>query len=280
VSVVVTDRGYFGTIGIPLQAGRVFDNSDRHRLQVAVVAASVGEHAWPGRDAVGQRFRIGRDDAPLIEVVGVVGDVRGIGLTANPTLDVYLPYCQSDMVLYSDQMSVVVRTVRGPPEDLSAIRTAIREAAPTLPLPAFRTMDDIATASVAERRFEMDLVLLIGVVAMMLAGIGIYGVVSHAVARRTNEIGIRMALGAQPRAVRRLVFTQSILPVAAGLTAGLIASMLLGRLLRSLLFETRPTDLLTMLGATALLGAVAAVAIYLPARRAVRIDPIVALRSE
>jgi hypothetical protein len=100
------------------------------------------------------------------------------------------------MVLYSDQMSVVFRTVRDAPEDLSAIRTTIRETAPTLPLPAFRTMDDITTASLTQRRFEMDLVLLMGVVAMMLAGLGIYGVVSHAVAQRTNEIGIRMALGA------------------------------------------------------------------------------------
>jgi putative ABC transport system permease protein len=125
------------------------------------------------------------------------------------------------MVLYSDQMSVVIKTVRDAPEDLSAIRTSIRETAPALPLPAFRTMDDIVTASVAQRRFQMDLVLLMGVVAMMLAGLGIYGVVSHAVALRTNEIGIRMALGAQPRAVHRLVFTQSCLPVAAGLTAQL-----------------------------------------------------------
>jgi hypothetical protein len=145
------DGGYFGTVGIPLQAGRIFDDSDRHRLQVAVVAASVSERAWPGQDAVGQRFRLGRGDAPSIEVVGVVGDLRAESLTTNPTLDVYLPYWQSDMVLYSDQMSVVFRTVRDAPEDLSAIRTTIRETAPTLPLPAFRTMDDITTASLTQR---------------------------------------------------------------------------------------------------------------------------------
>jgi putative ABC transport system permease protein len=278
---MVTDPGYFRTIGIPIQAGRIFDDTDRNRRAVAVVAAVVAERVWPGQNAVGQRFRLGPDDAPLIfEVVGVVGSVRGVTLTEGPTLDVYVPYWQSDLSLYSDQVSVVLRTAADVPEAFPAIQAAIRKIDPEMPVPAFRTMDDIAEDSVAQRRFEMNLVLLMAAAAMLLASLGIYGVVSHGVAQRTNEIGIRMALGARAGDVQRLVFEQSILPVAAGLCAGLIASVPLSGLLQSLLFGLSPTDWLTMTAAAALLGIVAAVAIYFPARRATRIDPLLALRYE
>jgi putative ABC transport system permease protein len=278
--MAVTDPGYFQTIGIPLQAGRIFDEADRNRRLVAVVAESVAERVWPGQNPVGQRFRLGPDQAPLVEVVGVVGNVRGVSLIERPTLHVYLPYWQSEASLYSDQVSLVLRTATTMPEAFSAIRTAIRQIDPELPVPAFRTMEETVDESVALRRFQMNLVLLVAAATMLLACLGIYGVVSHGVAQRTNEIGVRMALGAQAGDVQRLLFGQSGLPVAAGVAAGLIASVPLSRLLRSMLFGIGPTDWLTMWTAAALLGTAAAAAIYLPARRATRVDPLLALRCD
>jgi putative ABC transport system permease protein len=133
VAMAVTDPGYFQTIGIPLQAGRIFDEADRNRRLVAVVAESVAERVWPGQNPVGQRFRLGPDQAPLVEVVGVVGNVRGVSLIERPTLHVYLPYWQSETSLYSDQVSLVIRTATNMPEAFSAIRTAIRQIAPKPP---------------------------------------------------------------------------------------------------------------------------------------------------
>jgi predicted permease len=280
VAILATDPGYFRTIGIPLRAGRIFDESDRDGAEVAVVAISVANRAWPGQNPVGKRFRFGRDDAPLIEVVGVVGSVRAVSLTDGPTLDVYLPYWQSDMSLYSNQLSVVVKRSEGAPDALQSIRAAIRETDPELPVPAFRTLDDIADASVAQRRFAVKLVMLLAVLAVLLTSSGIYGVLSLAVAQRTREIGIRMALGARAGDVRRLVFGHSFVPVTVGLIGGLLASVALGGVLRSMLFGITPTDPLTMTGAAAVLGSVAAVAIYFPARRATRVDPLLALKHE
>jgi predicted permease len=280
VSILGTDPGYFRAIGIPVQAGRIFDNTDRNRRQVAVVAASLAGRAWPGQNPVGQRFRFSRNDGPFIEVVGVVGNVRSVSLTDDPPLDVYLPYWQSDMSLYSDQVSVVFRTVEDAPNASVTIRAAIHDIDPELPLPEFRTMDDIAEASVAPRRFEKNVVLLLAAAAMLLASLGIYGVVSQAVAQRTNEIGIRMALGARARDVRRLVFTQSFPPVVVGLGAGLVASSLLGGLLRGLLFGVSRTDPWMMTAAVVLIIIVAAMAIAIPARRATQIEPLLGLRCE
>jgi putative ABC transport system permease protein len=280
VAMAVTDPGYFQTIGIPLQAGRIFDEADRHRRLVAIVAEALAERVWPGQNPVGQRFRVGPDNAPLVEVVGVVGNVRGVSLTESPTLHVYFPYWQSDDSLYSDQVSLVFKTAANMPAAFSAIRRAIREIDPELPVPAFRTMADTIDESVALRRFQMNLVLLVAAVAVLLACLGIHGVVLHGVAQRTNEIGIRLALGAQTGDVQRLVFTQGGWPVAAGLAAGLIAWVPLNRFLRSLLFGISPTDWLTMWVVAALLGSVAAAAMYVPARRAARVDPLLALRGD
>jgi putative ABC transport system permease protein len=169
-----------------------------------------------------------------------------VSLTEGPTLDVYVPYWQSDMSLYSDQVAVVMRTAKDVPEAFSSIRAAIREIDPELPMPAFRTMDDIADASVAQRRFQMELVLLVAIAILLLASLGVYGVMSHTVAQRTNEIGIRMAVGARAGDVQRLVFGQSLVPVAAGLGAGVITFVPLSGLVRGLLFGISPTDWLTM----------------------------------
>lgn len=266
---------YFRTMGIPLRAGRIFSEADRER-KIALVSALAAARVWPGENAIGKRFRQGGDQTPLLEVVGVVGDVRGVSLNKAPTLTVYMPYWQS----FFNQASLAVRTAMNPLGASSAIRGAVRQIDPELPVPAFRTMEDIVAESVAQRRFQMSLVLLFAVVAVLLASLGIYGVVSYSVAQRTNEMGVRMALGARPAAIRHMVLRQNLLPVAIGLAAGVSASMALGRLLGSLLFGVSAGDPITILGVVGLLSAVAAAATLIPARRATHVDPVTALRYE
>jgi len=162
----------------------------------------------------------------------------------------------------------------------SVVRDAIRQVDVELAIPTIRTMDAVVAASVAQRRFQMNLVVLFAGIAMLLASLGIYGVVSYSVAQRTNEFGIRLALGAQPGQIRRLVFRQGLTPVAVGLSAGVVASIGSGQLLATLLFGLAPTDPMTMAGAVVMLGLMAAFAVALPARRATQLDPLLALHYE
>ena len=266
---------YFGTLGIPLRAGRFFSEQDRGRT-VGLISAITAQRLWPDQNPLGRRFHMGGDQSPLIEVVGIAGDVRGVSLTKTPSLTVYLPYWQRNY----GPVSLVVRTTAAPLAASSAIRTAIRAVDPELPVPAFRTMDEIVAESVANRRFQLTLVLLFGLTALLLAGLGIYGVVSYSVAQRTNELGIRMALGAPLSGIRSLVLRQSLPPVALGLAAGVLSSLALGRLLNSLLFGVGAGDPLTIAAVAVLLIVVAIAAAYIPARRATRVDPITALRYD
>jgi predicted permease len=266
---------YFGTLGIPLRSGRVFAEADR-AYRVALVSALAAERLWPGQDPVGKRMQMGGDDTPLLQVVGVVGDVRGISLDKAPTMTVYVPYWQR----FQTQALLAVRTPLDPGVVGPDLRIALRRVDPELPVPQFRTMDDIVSMSVAERRFQTRLVMLFGLVAALLASLGIYGVVSHSVAQRTGELGIRMALGALPAALCWLVLRQCLVPVAAGLACGLAGSGMTGPLLSSLLFGVRPVDPLTMTAVALGSSAIAGLAAYIPARRATRVDPVVALRQD
>jgi putative ABC transport system permease protein len=267
--------GFFRTMGIPLRAGRIFEEADRSR-KVGLLSTVTAARLWPGENPIGKRFRMGGDDSPLMEVAGVVGDVRAVSLNKTPSLTVYVPYWQR----FQNQASLAVRTSIDPLAASSAIRAAIRQVDRELPVPAFRTMEDIVAESVAQRRFQMSLVLLFAGAAVLLASLGIYGVVSYSVAQRTNEMGIRMALGAQPGNIRRMVLGQSLLPVCAGLLAGVMASVALGRVLGSLLFGVSAWDPATISGVLTLLIAVAATATLPPVRRATRVDPMSALRYE
>ena len=197
-------------------------------------------------------------------------------MNKNPSATVYVPYWQRNF----GQASLAVKTAMEPLAASSAIRAAIRAVDPELPVPAFRTMDEIVSESVAQRRFQMTLVLLFGLTALLLASLGIYGVVSYSVAQRTNEMGIRMALGAPLAGIRSLVLRQSLPPVVLGLGIGVFASLALSRVLSSLLFGIGAGDPLTILGVIALLSSVAIGAAYIPARRATQVDPITALRYE
>jgi putative ABC transport system permease protein len=267
---------FFETMTIPLRSGRVFRESDGERA-VALVSTSLAERAWPGQNPIGRRFRLGSPTSRSYDVVGVVGEVRGVSLsqqTLSPS--VYVPYWIRDF----SRTSLLVKTTKDPVAAYAAIRRVVRTLDSELPIPAPRTMEDVVTASVAPRRFQMQMVLAFAATALFLAALGIYGVVSYSVGQRTGELGLRMALGASPGNVSRIVLSQAMLPVACGLAAGVVAAAGIGRALRSMLFGVTPLDPATLVLVPVVLTVVAGLASYIPARRATRVDPIVALRTE
>ena len=267
---------FFQTMGISLRAGALLSNADLDG-RTALVSAALAERAWPNENPLGKRFRVGSAQSLLYEVVGVVNDVRGRSLSGNlefPT--VYVPYWRRAF----SEISLAIKTTDDPAATYALVRQTIRRFDAELPIPAMRTMDDVVLASVAPRQFQMRLVLAFGIVALLLAGLGVYGVVSYSVAQRTSELGVRMALGAAPRTVAASVLVQAMLPVALGLCAGLVAAVAAGRAVRAMLFDVSPLDPVTLASVSIVLLVVGAVACYLPARRAMRLDPLSALRTE
>ncbi len=267
---------YFRTLGIPLARGRIFEEADRDR-KVALISERAARRLWPGENPQGRRFKIGDPDGPFVEVAGVVGDVRSTGLDRPPQMTVYVPYWQRRGW---QGPALAVRAAIDPSAMALSIRGAIRAIDPELPVPQFRTMQQIVDDSVAQRRFQMTLILVFAVAALMLASLGVYGVVSYSVASRTSELGIRMALGAHASDILRMIVRQAMAPVVVGLSVGLGAALLAGRLLAGLLYGVTATDTLTIGIVVATLGAVAALASLIPARRATRIDPLVVMRYE
>ncbi len=266
---------YFRTMGLSLQAGRLFNDADRER-QVAVISMSIAKRAWPSEDPVGKRFRFGPPIAPDREVIGVINDVRGVSLEAGPSFSVYVPYWQGFFI----GTSFAVKTRQDPVAIAPAIRAAIRSIDAELPLSALQTMDEVVEGSVAQRRFQTNLVLVFGAAALLLASLGVYGVMSYAVTQRTTEIGIRLALGAERGAVLRMVLRQALRPVAAGVAAAVPLALGTSSWLRSLLFGVSPQDPTTITIACLTLITAAVLAAYLPARRAANLDPLNALRYE
>jgi predicted permease len=267
---------YFRTLGIPLRQGRIFEESDRER-KLAVVSELTARQLWPRQNAVGKRLKVGDPDGEFVEVAGVVGDVKGAGLDKTPSMTVYQPYWQRRTW---GGPALAVRTAIDPVAMASSIKSVIHDLDSELPVPQFQTMEQIVEESVAQRRFQMDLVLLFAGAGLVLACLGVYGVVSYNVALRTSEMGIRMALGARGVDIATMILRQGMMPVAAGLCGGLAASLVAGRVLSGLLFGVAPVDPLTMLGVTLTLAAVAGLAGFLPARRASQVDPLTALRYE
>ncbi len=267
--------GFFGTMGIPLLSGRLFRESDGDH-EVAVISAALAQRLWPSQDPLGRRFIEGVRAQHPIEVVGVVGDVRGVSLTKTPNPTAYQPYWQR----FQSHVGLVVRTASAPAALAGAIRHEIRRLDPEMPVPAFRTLEQLVDASVAQRRFQLDLVLLFALAALALAAVGVYGVVAQLVAQRTNEIGIRMALGARAADVRWMVLLEGLEPVAAGLAAGFAGALFAGRLVSGFLFGVNAADPLTFCTVAGVLLAAALAACLIPARRATRIDPLEALRYE
>jgi predicted permease len=270
----VTDD-YFKTIGTPLRQGRPFGADDRGQ-QVVIVSERTASALWPGGSAIGQRMSVG-SSRPSAEVVGVVADVRTSTLEETGSLVVYLPM----RGLASSQAVMIARTA-GVANDVAAaaVRDALRRVDPTVAVPKIRTTGQVVSATLAARRFQLALLTLFALLALVTASVGIYGVISQSLASRTNEIGVRLALGAQPSDVHRLVLREGLTPIALGLAVGIAGSLAAGRVISSLLFEVRPGDPMTMASVGLLLGVVGVVACAIPARRATRTGLAVMLRAE
>ncbi len=268
-----TSLGYFDVMGIPLVRGRLFISADLGGSHVLVNSALV-QRFWPGIDPIGKRLNVcSLDPQPCwLDVVGVVGDVHQFGLDAAPTYDVYAAGGWTP--------NFVVRTSSDPAALAHAAIEEIQTVDPNLPVIHVTTLDGLLSRTVAPRRFSTVLLGIFASLALLLAAVGIYGVMSYVVSLRTGEIGIRMALGAQPRDIRRLIIGRGAKLALTGIAIGLAGALALTRLLSSLLFEVRAGDPATLGAVVSLLFAVALLACYIPARRAMRADPMIALRYE
>jgi len=280
-----TTPGYLEALRIPLIAGRSFTDADNAGTAAgaAIVSRAFAERFWPGENPIGKGVASARGSAPFYHVVGVVGDVHAASLEDPPAIAIYYPVVPNtpQWNWYLDELFLVVRTGLASPESLlPAIRGAVAEVDPAIPLANAEEMQPIVDRSMTRLSFTMKLLGVAGAVALLLAAIGLYGTISYVVARRTSEIGVRIALGAQSPAVQRLVVGTSLRLTAAGLGVGVIAALILTRLLRTLLFGVGPTDLVAYAAASALLALVALAAAWAPARRATRVDPMIALRAE
>jgi len=274
------DAGYFKTMGIPLLAGRDFTTQDTPEApKVAIVSERIVREYFPGGPgaALGRRVRLD-DRGEWLTVVGVVADIRQMGLDRQVQPMIYVPF-QQDSSWFVRFVSFVARTAT-PASVVKGIRAEIRRVAPDLPIESTLTMDEAVAASVASPRFRMVLLVLFAMSATLIATCGIYGLMDYAVTQRRREIGVRMALGAKRRDVLRLVLTRALRIVVVGLIVGLAGAAALTRVLQRFLFGVTPTDPIAFTIVTLLLMAVGLLAAWLPARRATRIDPCAALRAE
>lgn len=268
---------YFQSIGMHLVQGRFFEDGDIGK-NVAIVSETLTKRVWPGENPIGKQFHPGPDNAPLVEVVGVAGDVRTISLDKPPTSVVYLPYGGTQM---PPTASLVVRTNAANPAVFApAVQYQIRKVDETVPILNVRSMADIITSSTAQRRFQVLLAYSFALAAFFLAALGIFSVVSYAIEQRRSELGIRVALGAAPATVRQLVLRQGMRPVVTGIAAGIIAGFVVGRLLSGFFFGVRGGDPLVFAAVSATVFSLGIVACYIPALRASAVDPLVSLRSE
>ena len=280
-----TDSGYFHAMGIPLIAGRGFDRIGVQRASEAIVSQATVETFWKdptGRSAIGKRFR-SLPGGPFFTIVGVVGSARDTALAAPPSQTVYFPMAPSYDTLNSPTqltMALVVKTMGDPAVVTASVQRVLRDMDPTLPLYDVRTMPSVLSAATAQLWFTIVLLGAAAVVTLLLGAIGLYGVMAYLVALRTRELGVRIALGAQPRDVAMMMTGQGLILTAAGVGVGLVLFALVARFIRSFLFGVAPSDPLTLIGASLTLVVIAGLASWIPARRAGRLDPADALRAE
>ena len=275
--------GYFETLGVPLLQGRLFAASDHEGAPpVVVINATMLKTFFHDENPLGKTIQLGatpEQDVPWMQVVGVVGDVRpGLGL--EPQAEMYLPYRQADLVLPVFQLSIVLRTTGEPLLQAAALRSALAEIDPNQPLVKVRTMEENIAISVAQPRFRTWLIGIFAGIALILAAVGVYGVMSYTVTQRTNEIGVRVTLGAQRQEIYRIIVGEGLRFALLGVGVGLAAAFALTRLMQSFLFGVSAYDPMTFAGVAILLILVALAASFFPARRATRVDPMVALRYE
>ena len=275
--------GYMETMGVKLREGRFFNPHDDAQSQPsAIINETMARQYWPGESAVGKRFKLGGTNStkPWMTVVGIIGDIKEMGLEAAPKAEMFFPYQQLPETLWNMPRDLTVRTSGDPLSVTAAVRQAIWAVDPAQPISNVRTMEEILSEEVAQRRIGMTLLVAFAGLALLLASLGIYGVLSYSVTQRTQEIGIRMALGAGRNDVLRQVMGGGLRLAGAGVAIGLIVSFALTRLMTGLLFGVSASDPRTLIGVTVLLIAVALLACYIPARRATKIDPMIALRYE
>jgi predicted permease len=274
----VATSGYFQALGIPLLRGRLFDGRDTpDSPHAAVISESLAHTRWPGRDPIGQTIEFGNMDGDirLLTIVGIVGDVHQYGLDAPAPPTVYVNLFQRPV----PWMTITMLTDADTQLVTTSARSILQELKPEIP-PRFRTFAQVYSASLGSRRFNLILIAFFGIVALLLATAGVFGMMAYSVSRRTREIGVRVALGARSRDVLTMILTQGIRTILIGIAIGLAGSFALTRTLSSLLFGVTATDPLTFAAVIALLIATALLACYIPARRATKVDPMVALRYE
>jgi putative ABC transport system permease protein len=262
---------------IPLLKGRIFDERDTAESeQVVMINETFARRFWPDEDPLGKRISFSGLEGPWHTIIGVVGDTRHLGLEAEAGLEMYLSYSQSPI----HYMALVARSNQDPATIASSIKNEVLGLDSDLPVYAIRPMEELISRSLAPRRFQMILLGSFAALALILAAVGIYGVMSYSVTQRTHEIGIRMALGATSRDVVKLIVGHGMALTLIGVAAGLVAARLLTRLIETLLYEVSYSDTTIFIGVSILLAAVASAACAVPARRATKVDPMIALRYE
>jgi putative ABC transport system permease protein len=280
VDLYIASPGYLRAMHIPVLRGRGLEESDGEtRPEIALINETMARALWPGQDPLGKRIKFPGSQSnpqPWRTVVGVVGDVRQYGLDREAPMQIYLPVAQFSTTM----MNLVVRTSGDPVTMTGAVKKEIQDIDKDLAAFEVATMDQLLTETIALRRFSMTLLIIFAVVAVLLAAIGIYGVISYSISQGTHELGVRIALGATAGDILKLVVKQGMAMTGLGIVIGLVAAYGLTRLLSSLLYDVTATDPATFAVVSALLAGVALAATYIPARRATRIDPMVALRHE
>ena len=274
----VVSGEYFRTMGIPMLKGRTFNQHDQiGKPWRVIVSKRLAETLWPGEDPVGRQALLWKGQSnDQAEVIGVAADQRERGLDAGPTLTVYLPAYGAG----PGPIQFAVHTAGNPGALTPVLRSILKDLDPNLPLSDVQTMDEVVSHSMAPRRFNMFLITILASVALLLALVGVYGVLAYSVGRRTSEIGLRVALGATPARVLALIVRQGMRPILIGIGVGLVGAVGLSRFMSSLLFNVKPVDPLTYAGVALLVVFAALLSCYVPALRALRVDPVAALRQE
>ena len=272
-NIRMVDPGYFAALGVPVKRGRLINESDRGR-NVVVLSERAARALWPSEDPIGKRMVPGNDS--LSEVVGIVADIRTSSIEREGSLVAYIPYWQRAPL----QATLLINTSANPELLAASARATIRDVGKAIPMSSVRTLEQVVSTAVAPRRFQLLLLMLFAGSALVIASIGIYGVISHSLVKRSNEIGVRMALGAERGSIHRLVLVETLKPVGAGLVVGIAFTLAISRVFRALLFEVQPVNVLTLLSVVGLLIMVAVVACIIPARRASGKGALLSLRAD
>ena len=283
VNYLFVSPGYFATIGTPLQRGRdIADTDALSSMPVTIINSAMAKRYWPGEDSVGKQVGVGLTRIPARTIIGVVADTKQASLREVPTPTMFVPYTQNEIKIWPSMqaMQYAVRTKADPALISESLRQAVHAVDPDLPVANFATLTTLVDASMSADRFSMLLLGIFGILALILASIGMYGVISYSVMQRTSEIGIRLALGAQRRQIFLMILQQGSRLACAGIVIGLIAALGTTRLMTRFLYGVQPTDPATFVAVSLILIAVTLLACHVPARKAMKVDPMIALRYE